>query len=108
MIKGKGWMELVGVWISYTRRARTYTLTNVYREWDAGTWGDVIVQRSYDLPLNSIEDLIERYRDGFAPALVAIWQRSTSGKTEEYLQLHADMRPSKVGIPGIWKVWAEW
>jgi len=105
----RGYRELVGVQVTFSKVASTYSLTHYYR-WKSGKeQSGVLSMRGYDMDRASTPEAIaDSLRNAYAPVVLSIWKQDELASSAELLQFTVGARPDELGLPGTWTLWAEW
>jgi len=104
----KPYNELVGILATFSKPARTYRVSYVYRYKRGDDWGEVCKQYGMDFvlctPIRVVENGIS---DTYAPTIHGIWRAPHKAYNQVFWQFAANQTPDSLALAGSWKLWAE-
>ena len=104
----RGYKELVGLKVSFSKIAALYSLTHYYRWTSNGKQDGQGTLRGYDMDRHiPVDEILDSFRQAYAPAILSIWQLVTKGCTAEYYQFQVRATPLEMKFDGLWHHWAE-
>lgn len=105
----RGYKELVGLQVTFSKVIDQYSLTHYYRWYKEGVFSPILTMRGYDMDRAEPEaDILEGLRKAYGPAILSIWHQDTEAFFSEYQQLQPLARPDELVLLGEWIHWAEW
>ena len=105
----KKYRELVGLQVSFSQVAPTYSIEHFYKWKQNGVTSPALTMRTYDMQLTvSKESVVDGLILAFAPVILSIWKEEKLASKSEYLQFEVGARPDEVGLGDDWALWAEW
>lgn len=104
----KGFLELVGLQVTFSKVMPQYTLTHIYQHRANGHVSGPVTKRAYSYKrILRPDKIVSSLRDAYSGAIRSIWKRETLGCLSEYLQFVPGAAPRHLPLPGRWHHWAQ-
>ena len=104
----RGYNELVGLKVSMSRVIPRYNLEHYYRWYCDGEVTEQGTLRGFDMHRHiPTDEILDNFRDAYAPAILSIWQQVTQGSISEYYQFQVGATPIEMKFDGLWSHWAQ-
>ena len=105
----RGYRELVGLRVTFSKVVPQYNLEHFYRWKSNGHSSPALHMRGYDmLRTVDIASIVRGLETAYAPAILSVWRQEDAISRSEFLQFDVGARPDECKLLGRWTLWAEW
>ena len=100
-----GYLELVGLQVTFDNVLPEYKLMHYYRKIEVLVPNPVVVMRGYDMVRTQTPaDIAESLRKAYDAAVLTVWNQDTVLTSSEYLEFCAGCQPEDLDLKGLWKL----
>lgn len=104
----RGYNELVGLGITFSRILARYRLEHYYQWRVNGKPGHKGTLRGFDMRRDiPISEVLRSLGDAYEPAILSVWRKITDHVMAVYFQLEVHSAPEDLELEGEWHIVAE-